>query len=126
VLLPTVVGYLPLWEGMATFTAQRQRLPMGSLPGVQFLIAQGPLIVVYLLLSAWLLRRGRERDWPTAWAVLSVALSFLLTGMPYPWYLIWPLSVSLTRWDRGHLALSAACLGMAVVWTMGYTVLWIR
>lgn len=133
VLAPTIVGYLPLWEGTATFTAQRARLHMDGpseetdsllLRGGRFLIGQGPIIAIYLGLSLWLFRRGKENGWPFAWAVLALALIFLIMVIPYPWYFFWPLSIALTRWDRWHLLLSTVCCGIGlVVWLMGYTVM---
>jgi hypothetical protein len=130
-LAPTVVGYVPFWEGAATFNAQRDRLNLGpAASGPLLERAIGPLVQllpmmgVYLALSFGLTRRGWEASWPTAWAVLSLALILLLLRPAYPWYLLWPLSVSLTRWDRWHVILSAACLGLALLGTMGYTAIW--
>jgi hypothetical protein len=134
VLTPTALAYAPLWEGVETFTAQRVRVTNDWTPveaGTPLLqqmgsivLAKWPLVLLYLGLSFGVWWRGRDGDWLTAWAVLAVALMFLIMLIPYPWYLMWPLAVLLTRWDREHAVLSAACLGLAVVWTLGYTAEW--
>jgi hypothetical protein len=147
-ILPTAVCYVPLWRGVDTFGGQRQRLERGAgvntplarleeparrwfvehgwqseaIEGVSFLIKQFPLVVVYLGLAVWIWRRGQEGDWLTAWPILALPLIFCTMGVIYPWYLVWPFPLALARWERRHLYVSVACLCLAVVWTLRYSV----
>jgi hypothetical protein len=126
---PSVLCYLSLWEGAATFQAQYGRLRVGqdapeddnSHP---LTIQRGLLAVIYLALSVVVWRRRAADGWLALWPWLALALIFLGIGFCYPWYLLWPLAVSLTRWDRWHGSLSAACLGFGFIEEIGYSVIW--
>jgi hypothetical protein len=145
-LTPMAVCYVPLWQGLETFRAQRERfstpdedsvpedpahwLVARGLPeswvktGLSQLKQKGMLGLVYLGLTLACWRRGGPEAWLTLWPLLALAVIFLGLRPSYPWYLVWPLAVSLTRWGRWDIALSAACLLLAAVFTMGYSTVW--
>lgn len=127
VVAPTVLGYVPFWDGLKTWSSIGEifriqggaAVETGAGPGK--LLARGLiLLALYFGLSVWLWR------WPTsgrhlaAWVVFSAALPLL--GMPilFAWYLLWPSIVSLTRWDRLHVALTGALLFAAYVLQLAY------
>jgi hypothetical protein len=72
------------------------------------------LLVVYALLSVWLWREGRRGDYLLAWPLFALCI-LALFGRPYPWYMIWPAIVVMTRWDRRHTLLALVCAGISAV-----------
>jgi hypothetical protein len=144
VLAPTVLGFVPLWEGTATFGPVLRRLhatsaasvsprdttsPESPHPGpgaIMTLARQGPVIVIYVGLTAWLLlrRRSGSGDWLDAWVILAFALIVWTMGVWFPWYLMWPWAVVLTRWDRTRMAACAACAGLAISALFKYSYVW--
>lgn len=145
VLAPTVLGFLPLWEGTATFGPVLRRLhatsaapvgpknttsPESPSPGpgaVMTLARQGPVVVIYLALTVWLLRRQRPGSghWLDAWVILAFALIAWTMGVWFPWYLMWPWAVVLTRWDSTRKVVSAMCVGLAIAELFKYSTSWI-
>jgi alpha-1,6-mannosyltransferase len=143
-LAPTVLGFVPLWQGSDTFGPVMRRLQAGSedrrgseaiapperphpVPEVSpALVRQGPVIIVYIGLTAWLLvrRRPGSGGWLDAWVILAFSLIVWTMGVWFPWYLTWPWAVVLTRWDRTRLAASAACLGLAIAALFKYSYTW--
>lgn len=144
VLLPLALAFAPLWGGAATLAPMQQRAVYGQSAAVvarslhfhAWLGAHGVrplaasvlvslsqnwlLAVLYLVLSVLLWRGRVAGGWLTAWALFSAALMFLLIVPVFPWYVAWFWPFCLLRWDRWHLGLSAACLVLSLVWTMGY------
>ena len=145
-LAPCVVCYLPFWHGTALFQGAAHRWHWGmswsaaakqttltywltrGLPDVWmdrvalFLTGPIPVLVVSLALSLWILRKGREGSALTAWIILAGCLALLTMGVPFPWYLTWAWAASLVRWDRAHIALSAAYFVIGFVCTFAYTI----
>jgi alpha-1,6-mannosyltransferase len=127
-VVPIALGYLPFWEGTATLTAPYAYLVWdenGSAGDshIPFLQSHWQMFVVVLLmvlLTLWLLERKGGSRWPAAWSILTVCASFLVMPMSVPWYFIWPLAVSLTRWDLLHVGISVACLVLAFFSTLLY------
>lgn len=144
VLLPLVLAFAPLWGGAVTLAPMQQRALYGQSAaalarGLHFhawLGAHGAgpqvasalvslsqnwlLALLYLALSVLLWKGRVAGGWLTAWALFSAALMFLLISPAFPWYVSWFWPFCLLRWDRRHLGLSAACLVLSLVWTMGY------
>jgi hypothetical protein len=140
-LLPTIVGFVPFWRGTATFAPFISRLqssppdprkatevrstgrPAPASRSRSRLASQVPVLIVYAALTVWLARRRIEGGWLDAWAVLSCCLIVWTMGVIFPWYIIWPWAVLLTRWDRPHTLASAICLVMAFSQSWQYSFL---
>jgi len=143
-LLPTVVCYLPFWQGAATFASLQARSQLGQaadalardarlgtwllghgLPqGLASLLItvghQWPVLAAYAALTAWLWWKPGAA-WLAAWPLLAGCLMFWSMGVPNPWYLIWLWAAGLTRWNRWGLALSAVTLATSLIeeWLYG-------
>jgi hypothetical protein len=138
-LLPTVVGLVPLWRGPATLGPVLGRLrssppdPRAATAGrpapdprpASALARQVPVLVVYAALSGWLALRRVEGGWLDAWAVLSGCLIVWTMGVIFPWYVVWPWTVLLTRWDRPRVLASAICLVLSFsqVWQYSFLII---
>ena len=144
VFVPLVICYGPLWTGASTLMAAQQRAIYATTasalaqdnalqqwllghhfgPGLAALLVplfhQRLIVAVYMGLTLWLWLRPAPGRWLLAWAVLSAAMMFFALGLPFPWYIVWFWPIFLLRWDRTHLALSAACFGLSLAWTSGY------
>jgi hypothetical protein len=143
-LAPTVLAYVPLWRGSETFTAiqkrtqwgagsqtfrveesLRQRAPVG-LPGPMiwaggFAVRQYPVVLTFLVLSAWLWRSRTPGYWLDAWGILAFGFVTWTMTARYPWYMIWPLTTSLTRWGWKRACLSAGYIGYGIYMMQYYT-----
>ena len=143
-LAPTVLAYLPLWRGAETFTAIQKRthwgadaqarlvedairqhapaiLPAPLIWAVGFLVRQFPVVMAYLVLSAWVWRSRDLGAWLDAWGILAMCFIAWTMTARYPWYMIWPLSTSLTRWSWQRVCLSVGYLSYALYMMYYYT-----
>ncbi len=143
-LAPTVLAFAPLRRDAAIVSAIERRSLWGTnlddaglermsqhfgvdrLPApasrlAMLVILQWPVVDLYLLLTVWL-RSGLDRSrWLSAWTLLAVGLVTWTMTARYPWYMAWPLVVSLTRWDPLGIALSTACLIYSMMTMFNYT-----
>jgi hypothetical protein len=134
---PVVLLFAPFWDGPHTLVGLLHHSVRGAEPAAGGVVAparssaHGQLAillprlvstaVVYAGLTIWLwLRPGGGRIL-TAWVLLASWLAFA-TGNTYPWYFVWPLMVSLLRWEPPQTRLSALILGLACGFTYLYTV----
>lgn len=103
VLLPGVLSYLPLQGGggLVTGASRVYGLQQGGSVAMKAVV----LIVLYLGLTLALLRGGQGR-FLAAWVVFASALAAILMPVLFAWYVVWPLSVSLARWDSLHRKLT--------------------
>jgi hypothetical protein len=62
----------------------------------------------------------------SCWAIFSMTLILIGTPVPFPWYMVWPLSGSLIRWDRIGVKVNLACAALALMLLVQYTVLYVR
>jgi hypothetical protein len=136
-LAPTILAYVPVWRGAETFTAIQKRTRWGvraqpdmveevirqhapsGLPGPLiwaggFVARQYPVVIAYLILSAWVWRGRATGAWLDAWGILAMGFVTWTMTARYPWYMIWPLATSLTRWDWKRVGLSAGYLAYAI------------
>lgn len=139
--IPTVLCFLPFRHGSSAFAGLYERwLWSASLPGgkgmngtdwmqaathgsiVRALGLQLVLIPLFACLSWWFLCEKAANRWLAAWVIFSLGIVLVVTGVWFPWYLIWPMAVSLAWWDRLHIRLSALCLVVAFLLSMLYTV----
>ncbi len=145
-LAPTVLAYLPLWEGPATLSALSQRtllfaekeewaeelavrewlwergVPAGLVEHAAFALRQWPVIVLYLASSIWLWWRSENMQWPAAWVLLALALMMFTLGPWFPWYMLWSWAVALIRWEWNgpYPYLSLLCAGFGVPMSLSY------
>jgi alpha-1,6-mannosyltransferase len=98
--------------------------PQPVVAGVLFLRRHGLILLLYVALSIWVLRSQSPAGLLDAWSTLALGLLFCTLGIWYPWYLTWPWTVSLTRWDRWPLYLSFACLVLAIALMWCYSYVW--
>ena len=144
VALPVFLLFAPLWAGPATLAGMQHRTTYQQSPadlsaalqlklwlathGVKPLLAAAVITIyqkwmlfaLYGTLSLWVWKSKNTASWLTAWAIFSAALMFLFLKPAFPWYIAWFWPVCLLRWDRWHLTLSAACLGLSLALTWGY------
>jgi hypothetical protein len=84
------------------------------------------LLLVYGGLSVAVWRCDAPGFYLSCWAAFSVTLIVIGAPVPFAWYMIWPLSASLIRWDRLGLRVNLACAALAVVLLAQYSVLFVR
>ncbi len=120
VLAPMLAALLPFWAGLGTLSgvgamyAARSSGGTASGAGVLF------VVLLYAAMTVWVWRGPGDRLAP-AWTAWSIAgILFAIPGI-LPWYLSWPISVTLTRWDRRQTVLSAACAVLGMGWMLYYT-----
>lgn len=146
-MLPCVLCLLPFWQGKATLIGagmqqralagvdpaslarslavshwlQRHGVGKSLIPVVVSLCRQWPLLGLYAALSLWSMGKKRVESWLSAWALLTVAPFFLLTGLWLPWYFCWGWPVALLRWNRGHLIMIGLFFGTVLLSVLMYT-----
>lgn len=76
-------------------------------------------LVLFGLLTYWVAVRGGPGAYLTGWSALAI-FGIAITA-PAPWYGIWPLSSSLTRWTWLDRGISYGVIALAAWWTLGYT-----
>jgi hypothetical protein len=125
-LAPIAVAYLPFWSGIETLSGLGQRWSYAQSadhrPGLS-VVAGVLAIAAYAALSWWMVRRADPRRWVTGWAILAGALVIATGDGLFPWYLAWPWSVTLVRWDRRYLGASLFLLALALFLTLRYAIL---
>src|SRR5262249_36208081 len=91
---------------------------------LQVLSRHWPILLLYAGLSIWIMQTKAPDCLLNAWSMLSLGLIMFTLGVWLPWYLVWPWSVSLTRWDRWPLYTSMICFVLAIPLTMRYSYVW--
>ena len=116
VAAPCVAAFLPFWSGGSTFQGIRRvyELQGAHTASAGALLRLGATAILYLGLTAWLWRTRVPGRFLAAWSIFALALPCLALPTWFAWYLLWALCVSLTRWDRTHLAISTACFVVSV------------
>jgi hypothetical protein len=141
---PNVLGFVPFWRGMDTFRgissvytvqtrgnspaltdapAEGEAQTTGASPRLFFeslTIKHWALVFTYVVLTIALWRRPSSGGHLSAWSLFALGLCSLAAPVWFPWYTLWAWSVSLTRWNRPHLALSCACLMMSIYLVVQY------
>jgi len=144
-LAPTLIGYLafsaqtnPL-TGITTVFARQiaadkpsapisaaiERNPStpsrrGALPRV------GLLLAVYAALTLMVWRSGVPGRYLSCWALFSLTLVVIGAPVPFAWYMIWPFSAAVLRWDKHARVVTATCVVLSVFLLAQYTWLYTR
>ena len=140
VLVPLAICYGSLWTGASTLMSAQKRAVFQTSasalaqdaafqgwlsahhlgPGLTVLLValfhQRLVVAAYAGLTLWLWLRPAPGRWLLAWAALAAVIMLFALGPPFPWYVIWFWPILLLRWDRTHLALSAACFCLSLAW----------
>jgi hypothetical protein len=120
-MAPLVASFAVFWRGTHLLTGLRSRSDLGqSMSRGDFRRDLLLLLAIYLGLSAWVLRR-REKRIVVGWAIASVAVGTLASGISFPWYATWPLAAALVVLEDGGFVLSAALCGLAIAKILQYT-----
>jgi hypothetical protein len=116
---PLVLGFAPFWHGPSTLDGLRLRSAYGermSGGGGHRLVA---FAIIYLALSFWVMRGDLKRV-VCAWILASFGVFFLVSGIGFPWYIIWPWAVALVLVEGWPLILSALLYGGAFALVIQY------
>lgn len=117
-LLPLLLSGIPFaleampTGGLSAHTGHLQKMHRGD--GV----SQWMPLLAYLALSFWIVLKSPV-FWSTAWVAVTLAL-LIFIGPAYPWYVVWPLGLALTRWDKVGVTLSATTLLVGHALLLGY------
>jgi hypothetical protein len=119
---PLGLAFAAFWRGSETLAGLRARTAMGqTMAGGDPRAGLALLLALYAGTSWWVLRgEGARRDLG-GWVVASLGVVLLASGVPFPWYLIWPWAAALVLVEGSSVALSAALFGLAIVKVMQYT-----
>jgi hypothetical protein len=146
VLAPSVVGYAAFraetraFDGIkAVFehqTAGIQKTTSTNAPpdgnaaleptGRSLLPRFGILLLVYAALSIAVWRSEVSGFYLACWAVFCVTLIVIGVPVAFAWYMVWPFSASLVRWDRFSMRVTLCCVALSVVLLVRYTVPYAR
>jgi len=86
----------------------------------------GILLVVYAALSLVVWRSKVSGFYLSCWALFCVALIVIGVPVAFAWYMVWPFSASLVRWDRFGLRVTLCCIALSVVLLVQYTLPYAR
>jgi hypothetical protein len=84
------------------------------------------LLLVYVGLSTAVWRSQVTGFYLSCWAVFAVTLIVIGAPLAFAWYMVWPFSASLIRWDRFGLSVNVACAVLAGILLVQYTVPYAR
>jgi hypothetical protein len=84
------------------------------------------LLIVYggLTLAIW--RFDDPALYLSCWAIFSMCLAIFGAPVVFAWYMVWPMSASLIRWDRLGLRVNLACATLAVLVVLRYSIPYAR
>jgi alpha-1,6-mannosyltransferase len=105
---------------VATGTNQSTSSRSGALPRVTLLLA------VYAALTLMVWRSAVPGRYLSCWALFSLTLVVIGAPVPFAWYMIWPFSVAVLRWDNYARVVTATCVVLSVFLLAQYTVLYAR
>ena len=144
-LTPTVLGYLafsaqtnPL-DGIRTVfarqvaadrTAAPASVATGNNPSTPsrsgVLPRAGLLLAVYAALTLMVWRSAVPGRYLACWALFTLTLVVIGAPVPFAWYMIWPFSAAVVRWDQYARVVTATCVVLSVFLLAQYTLLYTR
>ena len=80
------------------------------------------VLLVYAALSLILWRSNVAGRYLSCWALFCLTVLFVAAPIAYPWYFIWPLSVSVIRWDHFGATTTLGCAVLTFEMLFLYTV----
>jgi len=86
----------------------------------------GILLLVYVALSIAVWRSEASGFYLSCWALFCVTLIVIGVPVAFAWYMVWPFSASLVRWDRFSVRVTLCCVALSVVLLVKYTVPYAR
>jgi hypothetical protein len=148
VLAPSVVGYTAFraatgaLDGIKTVFAQQtgsiQETVLTTNPGPGgnptirpsgrrgLLPRLGILLLVYAALSIAVWRSDVPGLYLSCWGLFCVTLIAIGVPVTFAWYMVWPFSASLVRWDKFGLRVTLCCAMLSVILLVRYTVPYAR
>jgi hypothetical protein len=84
------------------------------------------LLAVYAVLSLAVWRSSVPGMYLSCWALFCMTLIVVGAPVAFAWYMIWPLSASLIRWDRYGVTISVACAVLSIFLLARYTAPYVR
>ncbi len=84
------------------------------------------VLLVFTALSLILWRSNVAGRYLSCWALFCLTLIFVGAPIAYPWYFIWPLSVSVIRWDHFGATTTLGCAVLTFEMLLLYTVPFVR
>ena len=134
VLAPSVVGYAAFraetraFDGIkAVFEYQTAGNVTEEATGKPSMLPRlGILLLVYAALSLVVWRSEVPGFYLSCWALFCVALIVIGVPVAFAWYMVWPFSASLVRWDTFGLRVTLCCIALSVVLLVQYTVPYAR
>jgi hypothetical protein len=121
-LLPLVVTYAPLWHAGGVLSGLGVRLLRGQQQAHGTLLAGVAASIGVAAATLLVLVRADLPHIVTAWVLAALVVMLTVSGVWFPWYLVWLWPFLLTRWDRGHVALSGAVLAFAIFLMLIYSI----
>jgi hypothetical protein len=143
VLAPSVVGYTAfraetrVFDGIKTVfehqtagvetTAGRDGIAPLAPGGKRSLwLRLGQLLLVYAALSLVVWRSEVSASYLSCWALFCLTLIVIGVPVAFAWYMVWPFSASLVRWDRFGLCVTLCCVALSIALLVQYTVPYAR
>jgi len=114
------VGAVETTAAVAAGTNQSTSSRSGALPRMSLLLA------VYAALTLMVWRSAVPGRYLSCWALFSLTLVVIGAPVPFAWYMIWPFSVAVLRWDKYARVVTATCVVLSVFLLAQYTLLYAR
>jgi hypothetical protein len=92
----------------------------GALPRV------GLLLAVYAALTLMVWRSAVPGRYLSCWALFSLTLVVIGAPVPFAWYMIWPFSVAVLRWDSYARVVTASCVVLSLFLLVQYAIIYAR
>ena len=123
ILAPSLVGYAAFGVHTNAMDGIKAVVAPGGV-GIGMLPRLGVLLLVYAVLSLAVWRFSVPGMYLSCWALFCLTLIFIGAPVSFAWYMVWPFSASLIRWDRYGVAITATCAPLSAFLLARYTVLY--
>ena len=86
----------------------------------------GLLLAVYAALTLMVWRSAVPGRYLSCWALFALTVVVIGAPVPFAWYMIWPFSAAVLRWDNYARVVTATCALLSIFLLVQYTVLYAR